>query len=193
VNGVPTPLLFASDSQVNFQCPLLSPETAMELILESSAIVTSPIETTMQAAAPGLFTSGAERQGTILIGSSEEIAMPAGMQRSGRPARPGEYVRIYATGLGAIADGIQAGTQAPLDRPISLINPVKVIIGDVELDAIFAGLAPGTAGVFQVVVALPAEVPTGPDIPLYLKVLLPDGQSIMSNEATLAIDAGAAQ
>ena len=57
VNGQPAPLLLASNSQVNFQCPQLVSGSSLNIALETeNGASTSTIQSTMQPAAPGVFT-----------------------------------------------------------------------------------------------------------------------------------------
>src|SRR5580698_9291198 len=46
----------------------------------------------------------------------------------------------------------------------------------------FAGWAPGSQGLFQVIAPVPAGVTPGPSIPLYLQVGLANGSAVPSNE-----------
>jgi uncharacterized protein (TIGR03437 family) len=189
VNGVPAPLLFVSDSRVTFQCPLLAPGSPLEVTLRTeSGVSTSGVRSVMQAAAPGLFTWGTAGQGVIMDAATNEIAMPATKGIASRPAAPGEYITIFANGLGEVINGVTVGTPAPDDRLVLLKNKIKVVIGAMEIDPAFAGLAPGTVGLFQVNAQLPSDVPAGPSVPLYLKVILADGTIVSSNPVTIAIE-----
>jgi len=151
----------------------------------------------MQAAAPGLFTyedsSQGLIQGLVMIAGTNEIAMPRTDRIPSRPAHLGENVTIYANGLGEVIDGVTTGTPAPLDRLISTKNQIRVVVGEVEIDPTFAGLAPGTTGSFQINAQLPHGVPVGPAIPLYIRVTLSDGTVVESNTVTLAVDGGESQ
>jgi uncharacterized protein (TIGR03437 family) len=142
----------------------------------------------MQAAAPGVFTWGTAGQGVIMNAATNEIAMPKTKGIASRPAVPGEYVSIFATGLGEVIDGVAPGASTPDDRLVVVKNRIKVVLGGIEIDPAFAGLAPGTVGLFQVNAQLPADVPVGQGVPLYLKVNLADGTVISSNTVTLAIN-----
>ena len=150
-------------------------------------VATAVLQTVMQAAAPGLFTWDATGRGLITIAPTQEIAAVTTDGIPSRPARRGEYLTIYASGLGEAVDGVPVGTPAPLDRLVLLSNKIKVVLGGIEINPAFAGLAPGTAGLFQVDVQLPAEAPAGPTVPLYIKTILPDGAVVMSNAVTVAI------
>ena len=108
VNGEAAPLLFASASQVNFQCPQLAPGSPLDvtLIAESGAAIPAA-SSTMAAAAPGLFTVDATNQGVILIASANQIAMPETKGMPSRLAKPGENLAIYADGLGEVMNGVR--------------------------------------------------------------------------------------
>jgi uncharacterized protein (TIGR03437 family) len=188
VNGVPAPLLLASNSQINFQCPVLPPGTAMEIQVESeSGALTSPLQTVMQAVVPVLFKLDATGRGLVTIAGTNEFAMATTDGISGRPARRGEYLTIHSSGLGQVVDGVDAGTAAPLNRPILTKTTIKLVLGDIEIDSEFAGLAPGTVGLYQVNAQVPLETPAGPAVPLYLKATLPDGTIVRSNIVTVAV------
>ena len=140
-----------------------------------------------------MFTLGTMNQGAIFIANTDKIAMTNTEGIPSRLATRGEYLTIYATGLGDVVDGVPAGTPAPLDRSILLNNNISVVVGGVEIEPAFAGLAPGTAGLFQVNAQLPDSVPAGPAVPMYIKVTLADGTVVESNKVTVAIAAGATQ
>jgi uncharacterized protein (TIGR03437 family) len=103
--------------------------------------------------------------------------------------RRGDTIRLYPAGLGAVTSPIAVGEVAPVDRKILLQNSLKVVINGVDLDPVFAGLAPGTVGLYQVDVQIPSNAPISAEAPLSLKLRLADGSEILSNPATIAIGA----
>jgi uncharacterized protein (TIGR03437 family) len=188
VNGVPAPLLLASDSQINFQCPVLAQGATMQIQVESTkGVLTPPLQAVMQAAVPVLFQMDASRRGLVTIAGTNEIALAQADGIQSRPALPGESLTIHASGLGEVVDGVLAGTAAPLSRPVPTKNQIKLVLSDIEIDPEFAGLAPGTVGVYQVNAQVPSGAPAGVSIPLYLKMTLADGTIVRSNTVTMAI------
>ena len=145
-------------------------------------------QSVMQAAEPSLFTFDDVSHGVVSIAATNEIAMPKTDGIASQPATKGEFVTIYASGLSEVVDGVPVGMPAPLDRLVLLKNSVSVVIGDVEIEPQFAGLAPGTAGLFQVNAQLPQDVATGLAVPLYIKLILADGTTVASNTVSVAID-----
>jgi uncharacterized protein (TIGR03437 family) len=187
VNDQPAPVFLASESQINFQCPLSPADAPLEVVVVAeNGVAQAPIRSTMQAAAPGVFTLGGTEQGVIEIAKTGEIAMAKIEGVPSRPARSGDFLTIYASGLGEVIDGVPVGMAAPLDRLVAVKNRVSVVVGDAEIDPSFAGLAPGTAGLFQISMQLPESASAGTTI-LYVKVMLPDGTVFESNRVTLAI------
>ena len=90
------------------------------------------------------------------------------------PAVPDEFLIVYATGLGwpdltnsAIVPFIQTGIKYPADGPVtSPINDVCCFVsslaGGKTADVISATLAPGTVGLFKVILHLNPDIPTDP-------------------------------
>jgi uncharacterized protein (TIGR03437 family) len=188
VNGVPAPLLLASGKQINFQCPVLPAGTVQEIQVESATgAATATLQTVMQAAAPLLFQRGTGNGGFVTITGTNQIATAATDGIPGRPAKRGEYVTIHSSGLGQVVDGVNAGMAAPSNRLVPTQNKITLVLGEMEIDPEFAGLAPGTVGLYQVLAQVPSEAPAGADVPLYLKITLPDGTTVRSNSVTIAI------
>ncbi|MEZ5391919.1 MAG: hypothetical protein R2724_03360 [Bryobacterales bacterium] len=85
-----------------------------------------------------------------------------GLSPWNRPARAGEYLQIFATGLGAVQPRAETGEAAP---PLVLSRTVAapvIRIGGRSLSPIFSGLAPYFAGLYQINVQLPADLGPGP-------------------------------
>jgi uncharacterized protein (TIGR03437 family) len=163
----------------------------MQIQVESAnGALTAPLQTVMQAAAPVLFQMDGSGRGLVTIAGTDEIAMAKTDGIPSRPALPGESLTIHASGLGEVVDGVAAGTAAPLHRLVPTKMQIKLVLGDIEIDPGFAGLAPGTVGVYQVNAQVPSAAPAGGSVPLYLKMTLADGTIVRSNTVTMAIGEG---
>ena len=187
VNGAAAPLLFVSDSQINFQCPLLPAGSLLEVAAQSESGDVQSAETTMQAATPGLFSFGDAKQGAVIIAASNELAMPVADGVPSRPAQEGDLLTIYAIGLGEIQEIVPLGTPTPSDHRVAARNTVTVVVGGREIVPEFAGLAVGKVGLFQIDARVPKGAPVGVAVPLSIRVTLPDGRIAESNAVTVAI------
>ena len=69
------------------------------------------------------------------------------------PAPVNSIVSAYVTGLGNVTPAVNSGTAAPTDT--STLAPVTATIGGAAAKVVFAGLAPGFAGLYQVNIETP--------------------------------------
>ena len=86
-----------------------------------------------------------------------------------RPAEPGEFISLFATGLGPTKPPVQAG-EIPASKlsdtfgQAELTNPIAITIGELPVpagDVFYAGTAPCCAGLYQIVVKVPPSAPDG--------------------------------
>lgn len=151
VNGTAA-ALFAVDNvngqaQINFQVPWETKGTASIEVTDGTA-TSSPVSVPVLAAQPAIFnySVGGKTFGAILHANFQ-------LADTANPAKPGETVLIYCTGLGEVesspADGAAGNGQSTLATPIVTIGGSPAVVS-------FSGLAPGFVGLYQV----NAEVPT---------------------------------
>jgi len=117
--------------------------------------VSGPQIINVEAFSPGIFTVNSAGAGAILHAGSYALVT------SSAPARPGEYILIYATGLGALRTPIPSGTPAP-GNPLAETSDTPVVaIGGLSSLVTFSGLAPGFVGLYQVDVQVPLSLAAG--------------------------------
>ena len=186
IGGNPVPLFFVSPGQINFQVPFLSVTrpTQVPLTITQGALSTT-ISVVVSNVAPALFTTNqaGTGQASALIAGTASIAAPAGMFPGSRPAKKGESVSLFATGLGDVRNRPALGGPSPVNPLSSTLLSPSVTIGDVPASVSFSGLAPGFVGLYQVNVQVPATAPSGPAVPVALTI---GGAS--ANPATIAIE-----
>ncbi len=157
LNDRPVPLVYVSDSQINFFVPRLTQTGEATLAVSTPVGRTTPVAVTVGAVAPGVFTVPATGEGAVLLAGT-------GRPTSQQPAAPGDYLEIYSTGLGPV-EPFAPGS--PLEKTV---HQPEITIGGVPVTEIpFSGLAPGFVGLYQVNVRVPPGVASGPQ-PLRMKV-----------------------
>jgi uncharacterized protein (TIGR03437 family) len=183
------PVFYASETQINVQCPQLAPGNPLTLTVESNTGTSSPLSTKVQYATPGIFAlDGSGRgQGAILLANTSTVAMPHTDGIPSQPAKPGDYVSIYATGLGPVDINLATGQPAPTNVTVPATAPVDVLIDGVKADVPFAGLAPGYTGLFQVNAKVPESIHTGDAVSVQIMTHRPDGGITVSNVVTIAV------
>jgi len=83
---------------------------------------------------------------------------------SDNPARPGEIIHIYATGLGPVDCSLRTGEASPLNRLCLTTRPVDwtywwTATNFIPAEILFSGMAPGSIGVYQIDARVPVSVP----------------------------------
>ncbi len=75
------------------------------------------------------------------------------------PPQPGDIVHMYMTGLGAVRGPVETGVPAPVGSVLPAVAEVKCrfLPHTTEAETLFAGLAPGMIGVYQVSFRMPAD------------------------------------
>lgn len=77
------------------------------------------------------------------------------------PAKRGEVVKVYASGLGQVDPPVPDEQPAPLSPPSRTVAVFQAKVGGVAADVLFSGLAAGLAGVYEVQIRIPSSAPPG--------------------------------
>lgn len=147
---------------INFQVPCeIAPGPATVTINVGGG--TGTFNTTISAVAPGIFE-------TLMSDSKKRavLAKPDGTFVSvENPARKGEMLRMYVTGLGAVTPAVPTNSYglAGIDSTVNVITVVGV--NGVPVRVISAKYASGLIGVYEVTFQVPQDAATG-DLPLIL-------------------------
>ncbi len=159
--SVPGRLIYESPTQVNVQVPWeLAGQTSAQIKVtlyesEYGSVVTVPVINT----APAFFEYS--------VGGSKSVAATAGnyytFLSSSTPAQKGQKVSLYANGLGPVQNQPASGDPASSasTTPSSTVNTVTVTIGGQPATVTYAGLHPGTAGLYRVDVTAPSGLTSG--------------------------------
>jgi uncharacterized protein (TIGR03437 family) len=165
VNGVPVPVLFVSTQQINGQLPFNVDGNA-QMTLRTPGGISDNFNFSILAAAPSIFrtgTAGPETGlATITRADNGQLITPT------NPVHPGDSIVIWATGLGRTSPPIDSGLPAPSDPLAGAVIATNVVLGGVSLDVQYAGLAPGSIGLYQINATVPKSVPQGLEIPLVI-------------------------
>ena len=174
-NGAAIPLFFVSTGQIYAQAPFDLPAGSASIQVRRGSSVLSVVRTANVAAvSPGIFiVDQASNAGAILHADYSLVG-------SSSPARPGEYLLIYCTGLGAVGTPVKSGDGAPSAPLAHTTNPPAVSIGGLPATVTYSGLAPGFVGLYQINAQAPAGLLTG-NQSVQITIL-----GVTSNVATIA-------
>lgn len=153
-------LVFVSPGQINALIDSrLTPGTYPLRVLRDSLAGPSVATVTIAETAPGLFA----------IGDGEPVVTrPDGSLVSAEsPARPGEIIILWATGLGSTLPSTRPGELPRGAAPLNPKTPFQVLLNGVPIPnghVLYAGVAPGFAGLYQINILLPEDTPRDPAI-----------------------------
>lgn len=178
LGGIDLPLYYADGGQVNAQVPFdLAPGSTLPLVVRSGAAASPPELVTLTDIQPGIFTVNSSGSGAGVITDAN-----AALINDSNPARAGQVVIVWATGLGTTDQSVASGQASPGNPPAAAASPVTAYVGGQQATVEFAGLTPGLVGLYQVNVRLPKNVTTGSAVELYL-----EQNQVASNKVTTTI------
>jgi len=166
VNGIDAPLFAVANvegqEQINLQVPYeLAGQATATVVVINSGVAGAPAQVPVLAAQPGIFTvPGTTLPGGYSLGVITHGADGRLVTRE-NPARRGEVVVIYATGLGPVSPAPRTGAPATAE-PLSwtVTEPVVIMRGQ-RAEVQFSGLTPGFVALYQVNIRIPEAVIPG--------------------------------
>ena len=167
-------LIYVSPTQINFLVPpnLIAGTVNLNVVVDSWAGPTVPIQ--LAAASPALFQLDA--QNAIATEANGTLITPAS------PAAPGDIVILYATGLGYTAPPVVYSQIPETAARVVQSSSFSVQFNGVAVDPgaiLYAGVAPGFAGLYQINLRLPGNVGANPQIAIgYPNAMSPAGVTL---------------
>lgn len=163
IDGRLSAVLYVSPEQLNVQAPTTGKTGPLAVTVTNGYGASAPVNVDMSRNAPGLFVFGSAgaKYPAALIARSDggvDYLGPVGLFGSAvtsRPAREGEIIQLYATGLGPTNPPVPSG-QA-FSGAAQTVDTVSVSIGGRPATVKFSGLI--SPGLYQVNVMVPAADP----------------------------------
>lgn len=182
MGGRPLPVYFTSAGQINAIVPYeLAANNTYQLIVRKGNRLSVPEPVTLAAAQPGVFTVDltGRGQGHVYVFTS---ATDFFLADASGPARAGNVIVVYCSGLGSVDPPVTTGSAVPFDAPRLATATVTLTIGGVPAQLTFAGVTAGFAGLYQVNAVLPAGVTPGDAVPVVITA-----GGVPSPAATMAV------
>lgn len=176
-DGVAAPLFFVSNGQVNLQAPFeVAGRGSTRMAVNVEGLDPAEMTLPVTEAAPGLFTLDGTRAAALNQDST--------LNGPDNPAAVGSVVQLFLTGQGLLDSNVETGALAPASPPFPAPRlPVVVNIDALSAKVMFAGLAPGFAGLLQI----NAEVPRGVAPSGQARVVVAVGLAQAVKVATIAV------
>jgi uncharacterized protein (TIGR03437 family) len=163
VNGQPMPVIFVSPTQINAQMPFQAIGNTV-IVVHTPGGTSDNYNLTIQPTAPAVFLSASAgpltNLPTVLKADTGELVTDSD------PIHRGDTLVIYLTGLGQVSPAVDNGLPSPANPLATALTAPTVSLGNVALPVLYAGLAPGEVGVYQINVQVPNSTPQGISVPL---------------------------
>ncbi len=178
MDGNDAPLLFVSPRQINAQVPLeVSGRSLATVTILLNGVTSSSAAVLLAPTAPGIFTVSQGGQGRGVVLHAADFS-PVTVER---PARAGEVLAVFATGLGATNPSVESGSPPSSSTPpVVRIQPLATL-GGISAVVRSAVLAPTFVGLYRIDLEVPAGLAAGPQ-PLVIT-----SNSAVSNSVTVEI------
>jgi uncharacterized protein (TIGR03437 family) len=178
VNGRYAPLSYVSPTQINFLVPyatgLINNESYATVQVINNGVASNQVTVYTNYTAPGVFAltsnGGAFAPG---VGPAAVLHADYSLVTKSNPAKTGETLQLYVTGLGSVTPAANDGAAASGTTLSTVDADVAVFVDGQQANISFKGLAPGFAGLYQINFVVPTGVTPGQLV--YLDVSTPDG------------------
>jgi uncharacterized protein (TIGR03437 family) len=186
VNGTAAPVYSVTPTQINAVVPYSLDPNATSLAtiqVSNNNTLSNSVPTYLGFTSPGIFTVpvGGLGNGAILHADYTLVSTAS-------PAKVGETVQIYLTGLGAVSPAVNAGAAAPSTTLSKTLYQTAAYIDGLQATVAFSGLAPGLGGLYQMNVTIPTGVTPGSSVYLEIDGADPSGNlNALTLQATIPI------
>lgn len=156
INGRPSPVYAVSPTQISAIVPYATSGSYAKVQVINNGRTSNAVTMNQSTCAPGIFAVPA-------VGNGYGAVLHANFQlvSKANPAKQGEVILIYLTGLGGVRPAIPDGSAGPTS-PLSLTEKNwSVSFGGSYIRALYNGLAPGAAGLYQINVKIPDDAAPG--------------------------------
>ena len=176
VNGQAVPVLYTSATRVDFLCPTLDAGTPLSVVVETTAGLAGPMDTTMSEASPRILSMNGSSQNRrpLSFVATQDLLTERDFSLSGHPAQPGDEVQIWATGLGEAGGTSAAALLVKIGEAYARTESVEPVTGH--------------AGLYAIRVRVPAATTFGDAVPVQLQELMSSGPQLTSNVVTAAVE-----
>ena len=159
IDDSPVPLFYVSETQINFLVPSRQSVGPAVVRVMREGLTGPKVTIPVVDAAPALFANA-----NYAIASDRPLT---GVIAPDTPAKPGDLIVLWCTGLGKTIANPSTGYIPPYISEIVNKSSLQVLLDGVPVDRaaiLYAGLTPGSAGLYQINLILPDTAGADPEI-----------------------------
>lgn len=181
INNRPAPLYVVSPSLITAVVPFGTSESVAAIEVTSNGQKSNTVTVFTTLTSPGVFTKPPGGIGYAAALHTTDFSEVTPLN----PAKPGETLAVFLTGLGSVSPAVADGTPGPANPTSSAVSSLAAYLDGKTVNVSFAGLAPTLVGLYQMNLQIPATVRSGDR---YLDIAGPDSYN---SEAVIPISGGA--
>jgi uncharacterized protein (TIGR03437 family) len=160
IDGKPVVVYYISSTQLNVLAPVDAATGMVDVVVSNGNGTSAAFKVALQKFSPGFFPWGKYPVATI---GATWIA-PAGFFGAGVttvPAKPGDTITLWGTGFGPTNPAAPADVAVPGNPVPAITTTPTITVGGMAAQYVSGVLAPGSVGVYQIAIKLPANLPNG--------------------------------
>ncbi|MGP0071635.1 MAG: hypothetical protein ACLPWF_06845 [Bryobacteraceae bacterium] len=161
VNNAPVPLLYASNSQINFQVPSGLAAGTAQMYVSRDGGQSAIFQFVVVSNSPGIFQDTSNH-------AVAQNAVDNSTNSDSDPVASGAVLVVYLTGQGAVNNAVPDGTATPSSPVASATATATATIGGATATVQFLGLTAGFTGLAQANILVPTLATA--DYPLVITV-----------------------
>ena len=165
INGLSAPIYYVSPGQISVIVPYGNTFGIAQIQVTNNGVASNVVTQFVNKSSVGVFTvpAGGLGSGALVHNETGQLVSKA------NPAVAGEYLQMFATGLGSVFPGVDDGLAGPVS-PLSYStyfntdatkNQIRVLVGNVTAAVVYAGLAPNLTGLYQINFQVPSGLTAG--------------------------------
>ncbi len=168
IGGTPAYVSYVSPGQINVVAPEVSPGPVAVVVTSSSGI-SSPFTVTAGQYSPAVFVWPGNQAVATHLDFSYAVKAGTFPGIVTTPAKPGETIILFGTGLGPTSPATPAGTLVPLTPTYDTSTFPTVTLNNSSVTVVGAALSPNSAALYQVAIQVPNSIGTG-DYPVQVSI-----------------------
>jgi uncharacterized protein (TIGR03437 family) len=156
IGGFQVPLYYLSDGQIDAEVAVDLPANQQHaIVVSANGALTLPDQIDVVPVQLGVAAYG---DGHVIAQHGADFSYVT----ASSPAKPGEVLVIYLSGMGPTNPAVKSGDPAPGLEPLARVTlPPTVMVDSQNADVGFAGLSPGFVGLYQVNFTVPPTAKNG--------------------------------
>jgi uncharacterized protein (TIGR03437 family) len=159
INNIAAPLYYVTPTQISAIVPYSVTSGVAQIQVINDGVASNTVTALVAVTAPGVLT-----QTQNGLGYGDVVHADGTLVNAKNPAKIGETVLVFLTGLGGVNPAIADGAAGPSDTLSNAVAKIGVVVGSKSATVGYAGLAPQLAGLYQINVTIPDGVTAGDNV-----------------------------